>query len=251
ASLARVMPVHGPRNFASTSGGAARSPLESAQRTKARSGALAAQRPADHLVEQARADVAVPLVALGAGRDLAEVEADAGAAALHHSGDQLARLVEAQPAWYRCSGMRAEAGLEPVDVEGEVDVLGQVAHDAVDLLLPRRAREALARQRMVEVGDDAAAALLDVEVLAAAEVPHPHLHQLRHLGDTLHHVVEDRGVAMGEALVGLPQVGMGVHVEDAHARMALGVRADRAEGYRVIAAQHADDLALVEPARDL
>src|SRR5690606_8414419 len=126
------------------------------------SAALAAQRPTDHLVEQAGADVAVPLDAVRAGRDLAEIEADDGPPAFHHAGDQRAGLVEVEPAGNRRAGVGAEAGVEPVDVAGEVDALRQVLADALHLLLPGRAAEALVRQVTIEVGDDAAGVSPDV-----------------------------------------------------------------------------------------
>src|SRR5690606_9799304 len=59
------------------------------------------------------------------------------------------------------------------------------------------------------------------------------------------------GVAVGEALERLPQVGMRVEVEDAHSGEALGVGPDGAEGHGVIAAEHAGDLPAIEPALGL
>src|SRR5690349_7256207 len=41
------------------------------------------ERPADELVQEAHPDVGVPLVAVGAGGHLAEIEADDAPAALH------------------------------------------------------------------------------------------------------------------------------------------------------------------------
>src|SRR5512140_3356324 len=54
------------------------------------SGPSRLQGPPDHLVEQPRPHVGVPLVALGAGRDLVEVEADDAALAADHRPDEVA-----------------------------------------------------------------------------------------------------------------------------------------------------------------
>ncbi len=107
--------------------------------------------------------------------------------------------------------------------------------------------EGAARELVVEEGDDAAAFAADDVVLFLGEIADPDLHDARDAGQPAGHVEDDRGVRVGEALVGVAEIGVGVEVEHAEAGVALGVRGDGAERGRVIAPDQADDLALVEP----
>src|SRR5258708_25714105 len=137
-------------------------------------GARGPEREADQLVEQPRADVAVPLVAVGARRHLGEIEADDAPPALDHRVDQRGGHLEGEAAWYRGTSVRAEGGVEAVDVEGEIDRGRQRRDDARTLLRPGLAGEARLGQLGVVEADDAPARGAHPLALLLAEVADAH-----------------------------------------------------------------------------
>ena len=90
---------------------------------------------------------------------------------------------------------------------------------------------------------DAPLAAVDRAQFVFAEVTDADLHEPRHAVHLFEHVVEDRCVAPAKALVGDAQVGVGIHVQHTKTREGRRRGSDRAERHRVIAADHADDLA--------
>src|SRR3954452_168418 len=95
------------------------------------------QGEADHLVEQPRPDVRIPLRL--PRRDLAQIESDDPLAAAMNRAQKSDRLVPRQAAGDGRAGARAKRRIEAVDVPREIDVLRQLAHDLVRELAPGRA----------------------------------------------------------------------------------------------------------------
>src|SRR4029078_2400905 len=91
---------------------AARAPRPGRAASASFTPALRAEGPADHLVEQPRTDVPVPLVTFRPGRDLVQVPPHDAPPRAHPPGDERRGLGERQPARHRRPGVGTEGGLE-------------------------------------------------------------------------------------------------------------------------------------------
>jgi hypothetical protein len=128
-----------------------------------------------------------------------------------------------------------------------VHLAGQLGDDGGDHLRPGLTIEAPVGEVGVEEGGDDAARAVDAGGLLVGEVAHAHLDELGDARHVVEHVGHDGRVRPGEALVRGAEVGVGVEVEHAHPREALGVGLDAAEGDGVVAADEGHELAAVEP----
>ena len=160
----------------------------------------------------------------------------------------MADLGKGDAARHRRARVRAMLAGEAVDVEGDVHGLRQRGDDALAHRGPGGTAKLHVAQALVVEGVHAALRSLGEGHLARTNVADAHLHQLAHLGETRHHVVEDAGVTPGEALERLTQVGVCVDLQDAETGVALRELVDEAEGAGVITAQQCGDGAAIENA---
>ena len=169
-----------------------------------------------------------------AGAQLDHVEADDATAAAYRPQEP-GDVVPEQPARLGCARGGHERGVEHVQVDRDVAVLPQPRHYRVDpargfgnLVRPEHA---CLREAPAFVGVHAADADLDDR----AELAHPG---------------HDAGVVERAALVGVPQVRMGVELQHAQIRIARGVSLDGTDCDRVLAADGDDELLPLKEARD-
>ena len=207
---------------------------------------LREERVADHLVEQTRADIAIPLVAVGSGRDFAQIEPD-DRVLLRHDLEQGRDVLQRRSARHRRTGMRTLGRVQSIDVEGEVDFrrkrVGDVRAEAHPGTAFGPCSDDLVLQERIH---DPTARLPDHLRLLLAEVANADGNDGGDARKALDHVVHDRSVRPGESLERFPQIRVRVEMQDAHARIALGVRPDGSERDRMIPADHADQPAFLE-----
>ena len=139
---------------------------------------------------------------------------------------------------------------QAVDVEAHVHLLRQPGDDPFAEGMPAFAGELRGRQpRSVEHRH--ARIVRRQTGLLVAEVPDADLHERRKRRSLAQRVEHNRGVRAHEALVGFPQVGMRVDVQNAEPRMPLGDGPDQPERHAVLPADHAHRLAGIQPAAGL
>jgi hypothetical protein len=143
----------------------------------------------------------------------------------------------------------AVARVEAVDVERDPDARGERGDDLVGDAGEGLAAELAALHLAVGEGADAVALRLAVVGLFFAHVADADLHELLDLGHLFEHVPHDRGVGVGEPLVRVAGVGVGVDVEHAEGRPGLGEGLESPERDRVVTPDETQDFSLREHVR--
>jgi len=160
-------------------------------------------------------------------------------------------LLEGEAARHRGAGVRAQRGIEPVDVEGDVHVTRQLGEDALDYRSEGLASEHRPGDFCVVERTDASRRRANRLGFLLAKISDSDLHEPRDGRSPCEHVVHDARVRVYEAFVSDAQIGVGVDVQHPHSRMALGQGEDGAQGRRVITSDDPDDLAAIEVHRGL
>ena len=142
-------------------------------------------------------DIAVPVAAIGGGRDLAEVEADNVLANLADTIEEVHQFLVFQATWHGCTRVGAELRVEGVDVDGEIDLFGQGCHHLIHNAFPCRtfihaATAVAVKEYLYSVGLALGQSLLLMAVVADAD-----LHKFLHIAE-FQCVEEDRGVRVFE-----------------------------------------------------
>ena len=83
--------------------------------------------------------------------------------------------------------------------------------------------------------------------LVVAEIANAHLHQSRHSGRFVQHIIHNGSVRIGKSFVSPAQVGMSVDMQYADARITLGHRADQSERDAMVAADQPHLFTGVQP----
>ena len=199
--------------------------------------------------QHSRANIPVPVAAIGGWGDLAQVETDDVFAGLADAVEQVHQLLELQSARDGGSRVRAELRVESVDVDGKINLFGQGCNHLVHNVFPCRAFVHAAATVAVEEDFYSVGLALGQGFLLVAIVADADLHQLLYVAE-LHCVVEDGGMRVFEAFESLAQVHVGVGVENAVFHTYIIKVLVIGEGTAVVAAQNADHLALCLPVGD-
>ena len=142
--------------------------------------------------------------------------------------------------------MRTMFDGESVDVETDINHLGQLVHDAAAAFGPGRSRESGASERArIEHSDPPVRS--GPFGLGIAIIPHADLHELAHLRQVAQYVEHDRSVRKFESLVRLTQIAMSIDMENSQRTFLLGNGTDQTVRRRMVASNQPYDLTLREP----
>ena len=163
-----------------------------------------------------------------------------------HAGKQVGGLLELEAAGDGRAGVGAQGRVQSVDVEGDVDLLRQRGDDRVALVLPRDALELLTADVRAAHHLHPVGVFHQHLVLLLAEIADAHAHDALHLFDG-ERVVQNAGMAVGEAFVGHAQVEMCIDVQDAEFLVAGRLCTDGAQRCAMVTAHQPHPLALFQP----
>ncbi len=166
------------------------------------------------LVEHTGAGDGIDTVAgMVAAGDFVEVETDELPARGFELAEEVEYLLCLETTGNGCTCVGTQLGVEPVYIETDVYLLRQCCNNVVANGFPGIALVFAGFDVAVEEGDHTAIALIyDIELLIAI-VANAHLHQLADLRNGMEHIVHDRRMRIGEALVSIAEVGMGIDLQ--------------------------------------
>src|SRR6266851_2857612 len=179
------------------------------------------QRETDHLVQQPRGDVRIPL--RRAWSNFAEIEAYYPFLCASDRAEQTDGFIPRQPARNRSAGAGAQRWIESIDVPREINVVRQLLDDFVRQLRERTATLFPLREDIIEERHDPALRVIDHPHLGRTDVADAGLYELRDAIDLRHDVVKDRRMRPGEALVRVAQIGVRVEMQNSETGIALGI----------------------------
>lgn len=140
------------------------------------------ERAAHQLVQDARADAAIPFIAGCTRGDFAEIKSDHAAAGLGKHLQQVTYLRECEPAGNRRTGLRAMLTGQSIDIKRDVHLVRKRSDDVFTHCAPCGAVELAIAHALVKERGDATLGVLNELRFALTEISDSYLHQLLDAG---------------------------------------------------------------------